>query len=60
VITLKSAASSVSVTVKGPGLTESAALKTKVKKHKVKSLTVSIKVTDAKGTATSIPLKLSV
>jgi hypothetical protein len=60
VITLKSAASSVSVTVSGPGLKETKALKTKVKKHKVKKETVSIKITNASGTATSISLKLSV
>jgi hypothetical protein len=60
VITLKSAAGSVSVTVKGPGLTETNALKTKVKKHKVKSLTVSIKITNAKGSRSSISLKLKV
>jgi hypothetical protein len=60
VITLKSATGSVSVTVKGPGLTESNGLKQKVKKHKVKSLTVNVKVTDASGTGTTLSLKLSV
>lgn len=60
VITLKSAAGSVSVTVKGPGLTESNGLKQKVKKHKVKSLVVNVKVTDASGTGTTLSLKLSV
>jgi hypothetical protein len=58
VLTLKKAAGSVTVTVQGPVLTESSSLKTKVKNHKVKSLTVTLKVTDAKHTATSVALKL--
>ena len=58
VITLKKAAGSVTVKLTGPVLTETSALQTKVKKHKVKSLTVTLKVTDAKHTSTSVPLKL--
>ncbi len=58
VITLKKAASSVTVDLSGPVLTESKSLQTNVKKHTVKSLTVTLKVTDAKHTSTSVPLKL--
>ena len=57
-ITLKKAAGSVTVNLSGPVLTETGALQTGVKKHKVKSLTVTLKVTDAKQTSTSLPLKL--
>ena len=53
-ITLKKAAGSVTVNLSGPVLTESGSLQTRVKKHKVKSLTVTLKI----GT-TAIPLKLS-
>jgi hypothetical protein len=60
VINLKKAAGSVTVSLSGPVLTETGALQTSVKKHKVKSLTVTLKVTDAKHTATSVPLKLQV
>jgi hypothetical protein len=58
VLTLKKAAGSVTVTLQGPVLTESSSLKTKVKKHKVKNLTVTLKVTDAKHTATTVSLKV--
>ena len=58
VITLKKAAGKVTISLGGPVLTESGSLQTKVKKHKVKSLTVTLKVTDAKKTSTSVPLKL--
>ena len=51
VITLKKAAASVTVNLGGPVLTETGALQTKVKKHKVKSLTVTLKITDAKRAA---------
>jgi hypothetical protein len=57
-ITLTSAAASVTVTVSGPVLVESKALQTNVKKHKVKSLTLTVRAVDAKGTGTSLPLKL--
>jgi hypothetical protein len=53
VITLKKAAGSVTVNLSGPVLTESSALQTKVKKHKVKSLTVNLKIG-----STTVPLKL--
>jgi hypothetical protein len=59
-ITLKRAASSVTVTVKGPGLKETKGLTKKVKKHKVKKETVTLKATDAKGASTSKAFKLSV
>jgi hypothetical protein len=42
------------VSLSGPVLTESSSLQTKVKKHKVKTLTVSLKI----GT-TMVPLKLT-
>ena len=58
VITLKKAAGSVTANLTGPVLAESKPLQTRVKKHKVKTLTVTLKVTDAKHTATSVPLKL--
>jgi len=58
IITLKKAAGSVTATLSGPVLTETKSLQTGVKKHKVKSLTVTLKVTDAKHTSTSVPLKL--
>jgi hypothetical protein len=57
-VTLKKAAGGVTVDLSGPILTEPGSLQTRVKKHKVKSLTVTLKVTDAKGTATSVPLEL--
>ncbi len=58
VITLKKAAASVTVNLTGPVLSESKTLQTGVKKHKTKSLTVTLKVTDAKHTLSSVPLKL--
>jgi hypothetical protein len=58
VITLKKAAANVTVSLSGPILTESKSLQTSVKKHKTKSLTVGLKVTDAKKISTSVPLKL--
>jgi len=58
VIALKKAAGKVTISLGGPVLTESGSLQTKVKKHKVKPLTVTLKITDAKGNSTSVPLKL--
>jgi hypothetical protein len=58
VITLSKPVASVKVSASGPVLTESSSLQTKVKKHKVKSLTVTLKVTDANKATTSVPLKL--
>jgi hypothetical protein len=53
-ITLKKAAGSVTVNLSGPVLTESASLQTSVKKHKVKTLTVTLKIG-----STSLALKLA-
>ncbi len=58
-ITLKKAAGKFTISLSGPVLTESGSLQTKVKKHKVKTLTVTLKVTDAKHTSTTVPLKLN-
>jgi hypothetical protein len=57
-ITLKKAAGKFTISLSGPVLTESGSLQTKVKKHKVKTLSVTLKVTDAKHTSTTVPLKL--
>jgi hypothetical protein len=57
-IVLTKAVSQVSVTVSGPMLTESKSLQSNVQKHKVKSLTFKIKVTDASGKTTTLSLKL--
>ena len=57
-ITLKKPAGKVTISLSAPVLTESGSLQTKVKKHKVKTLTVTLKVTDAKNISTSVPLKL--
>jgi hypothetical protein len=59
-ITLKVASARVSVTVKGPGLSESNSLKQKVRKHRVKKLSLTFKLTNAGGTRTTISLKLRV
>jgi hypothetical protein len=59
VVTLKKAAGGVTVNLSGPILTESASLANRVKKHKVKSLTVTLKVTDAAHTSTLVALKLT-
>ena len=53
-ITLKKAAGSVTVNLSGPVLTESGSLQTSVKKHKVKTLTVTLKIG-----STSLALKLA-
>jgi len=53
VIMLKKPVASVTVNLSGPLLTETASLQTKVKKHKVKTLTVTLEI----GT-TTIPLEL--
>ena len=59
VITLKRAAGSVTVNLSGPVLTETGSLQSGVKNRKVKSVAVTLKVTDAKRTSTSVPLKLT-
>jgi hypothetical protein len=58
VITLKKASGKLSITVSGPLLRESKSLQSSVKKHRVKSLKFSLKVTDAKHTSTTLSLKL--
>ena len=58
VITLKKAVGSVTVSLSGPVLSESKALQTSVKKHKTKTVKVTLKVTDAKHTTTSVPVKI--
>jgi hypothetical protein len=58
VITLKKAAGSLTVNLTGPILTETSSLQSGVKKHKVKSIKMTLKVTDAGHTTTSVPLKL--
>jgi hypothetical protein len=58
VITLRKAAGRATVKLSGPVLSESRSLQKGVKKHRVKSVTVTLKVTDAKHTSTSVPLKL--
>lgn len=57
-ITFKKPASSATITVSGPLVSETSGLQKQVKKHKVKSLTFTLKLTDAKKTATTLPLKL--
>jgi hypothetical protein len=58
VITLKKASGKLTITVSGPLVSESKSLQTSVKKHRVKSLKFSVKVTDAKHTSTTVGLKL--
>ncbi len=59
VVTLKTAASSVSVKVSSKALSVSKSLSTSVKKKKTKSLSSTVKVTDAKGTTTSLTLSFT-
>jgi hypothetical protein len=57
VITFKKAVASATITLSGPLVAESKGLQTKVKKHKVKSLNFSLKLTDANKTATTVAVK---
>jgi hypothetical protein len=57
-ITLKKAAEDVAVNLSGPALTETGALQSDVKTHKVTRVTATLKVTDAKHTTTLVPLRL--
>ncbi len=59
VITFKKPAAGATITLSGPLVSETNGLQTKVKKHKVKSLTFSLKLTDAKKTSTTLSLKLA-
>jgi hypothetical protein len=56
VITFKSATASATITVSGPLVSEAKSLQTKVKKHKTRKLTFVLKLTDAKKTATNVPV----
>ena len=58
VITFKKAAGSVTISASGPLVSETKALQTSVKKHKTKSLTFTLKVTDAKHATSTVALKL--
>jgi hypothetical protein len=58
VITLTGAVANVTITVSAPVLVESKSLQSNVKTHKVKTLTFTVRPTDARGTATSLSLKL--
>ncbi len=58
VITLEKPAGQVTITAAGPLVSETKALQTRVKKHEVKSLKFSLKITDAKKAATTVSLKL--
>jgi hypothetical protein len=59
VVTLTRAAASLTVTVGGPLLSESDSLQHRVTAHKVKSVTVTLYVTDAKHATTAVPLQLN-
>jgi hypothetical protein len=59
VITFSKPVAGATLTVSGPLVTESATLQKNVKKHKIKSLTFSLKLTDAKKTATPLSLALT-
>lgn len=59
VVTLTRAAASITIHLSGPVLAETRALQSAVKKHKVTSVTVRLKITDARHTTTSEPLTLS-
>jgi hypothetical protein len=56
-ITLKKPAASVTITAAGPLVIETNSLQTKVKKHKVRSLSFTLKVTTANRQTTSLTLK---
>jgi hypothetical protein len=58
VLTFKKGARSLTVKVNGPILTETGSLQRGVKERKVNSVTLTLEVTDAKHTTTSVPLKL--
>jgi len=59
VITFKKATAKATINLSGPLVAESSGLQKNVKKHKVKKLTFSLKLTDAKKTATTLPVKLA-
>ena len=58
VITLTKPAGRITVIAAGPLVSETKALQTKIKKHRVKSLNFSFTITDAKKVATPVSLNL--
>ena len=60
VVTLRKPAKSATFTLAAPLLSEAAALAAKVEHNKVKTLTVSVKATDAKHATSPLSLKLKV
>ncbi len=58
VLVLKRAAGSVTLSLRGPLLTETGSLQSSVKRHRVRSVKVTLKVTDAKRTPASVPVEL--
>jgi len=60
VLVLKKAEGSVTLSLSGPLLTETRSLQSGVKRHRVKTVTVTFKVTDAKRTTASVPVELGV
>ena len=58
VLVLKKAAGSVTLSLRGPLLTETGSLQSSVKRHRVRSVKVTLKVTDAKRTTASVPVEL--
>lgn len=59
-ITLKSSVTSFSVKVSSKAIKESASLRTKAKKHKVKTEKVTVSIKDATGKKTSVTVKVKV
>ncbi|MGA2925000.1 MAG: hypothetical protein ABSG43_03220 [Solirubrobacteraceae bacterium] len=60
VVTFKKAVASTRLTLRAPLVVESKALARSVKKHKVKAVTVTVKVTDAARTSTPLSVKVAV
>ena len=58
-IGLSKATGSVSLTISKPLVTETKSLRTRVKKHKAGKLAFAFKVTDAKGTVTTVTVALN-
>jgi hypothetical protein len=57
-VTLTTAATTVSATIGGSALTLSRTLAAEIKRHKLKSLTVVVRVIDVNGTTTGFVSKL--
>jgi hypothetical protein len=58
VITLRSAVSSVIVSLSHKALAESASLKSQARRHKLKSLKLTVLVKDGRGTQTKVPVTI--